>query len=538
MVIFALSIVILAHLIWRTPAFPFMPDSAAYVSEARRLLAPLMTSEVAELPLPLSARLFPIGFPALLALLFKLGVEPHIAAVAIAWISGVLIPFAIYIPLSPHLGSRRAAIVAILGTLSPGVWIYAGFGLTDVFTLLLSLTTIGIAINARSYRAFFLAGLLAGFSYAIRNAQLALMIALIFSVGRDWVCLSTQRPETTKQLLALSFGMATIVMPIVVRNILIFGSTNAYDMPDSTIGLLQNVRIFLHEFFSEITANRAFSTLLTWTKPGILAVAATSILLAILVFRRWRNIGKNEKTVFFFYSIYLTTGILVTIAARTRYEWGEMINARHMLQYSPFFFAAAAALTPSAALSATPTHLAVKAVIVLLLGSHAYHSVKLDEQTLAIYKRSEYAAAAQDVGQQYFCTEDKTRVFLTNLSQVFRITCTQAGSTNYLPIHLPENQLNSHTSFIHIADQAMKDFAVSTVRIGLFPDNGKFQKNSFPVREKTIIELERRNFLILLNSSRGIIFEKQRSLLENSIDRHLGTDLQQEPETPSLLGKL
>jgi hypothetical protein len=524
MIIIALSLMMLAHLVWRTPSFPYMPDSGAYVSEALRLAgAAPVVSEGSALELPLSARLFPVGFPALLALLFKFGVEPHVAAVAIAWISGMLIPFALYIPLSTTLGCRRAAAVAVLATLSPGIWIYAGFGLTDIFALLLSLITIGIAITARSYRAFFWVGVLAGVSYAFRNAQLALMMALLLSLsisvltplfmprlaraGRDPIFDAAQRTENFRKLVAAGLGMAAIVVPLMARNIWIFGSTNPYDMPASTIGLVQNLRIFLHELTSEITANRALSTVFAWSKPGVLVIAALSILLVVLIVRRWPKSEHTEKKVFVFCALYVVIGVSITIAARTRYEWGDMINARHMLQYSPFVFAAAAAFMPRAAFSATRAHLIAKAVIVVLVGSHAWQAIGLDDQTLRIYERSELSANAREAGRHYLCGQDEKVVLMTNEAHVFNISCHRPGRE---PVRIRPNEglTDDHARFMHIARQASRIAETDPVRIGIFPDHGQFQDTHFPPSETTIAELKDMNFKILLSDSTGFVFEK------------------------------
>jgi hypothetical protein len=75
-----ISILISAHLIFRSHYFPFSPDSAAYIEQARNLIqegsalftpnGPTGTGKIPNI-------LFPIGFPMALAFISMFGLDPR-----------------------------------------------------------------------------------------------------------------------------------------------------------------------------------------------------------------------------------------------------------------------------------------------------------------------------------------------------------------------------------------------------------------------------------------------------------------------------
>ena len=162
-----ISILMTAHLIFRSPDFPFAPDSAAYIEQARNLI-----QEGSALTTPYGPdgidktpdKLFPIGFPIVLAFISMFGLDPREAALAVGWLSAILLPLLLYTSFRKQIGSSRAAILAGLSALSPGVLTNAPIGASDVFALAMAVSAIGLVLNARPTTLFFVSGAVAGFA--------------------------------------------------------------------------------------------------------------------------------------------------------------------------------------------------------------------------------------------------------------------------------------------------------------------------------------------------------------------------------------
>jgi len=182
----------MVHLHYRSPSFPFTPDSASYIEQARNFLnsGSLLITPYGLAPGDqdqVENRLFPVGFAVVLAAVSSFGIDAKDAAIGLAHFSAITLPWLLFFSFRQSLGPLYALLLAGLAALSPGVLKHSLMGLTDVFGLWLAVVVIGLTLNSRSIVGFIFAGLLAGMAYAIRNAHLALLASVICYFCYCWL---------------------------------------------------------------------------------------------------------------------------------------------------------------------------------------------------------------------------------------------------------------------------------------------------------------------------------------------------------------
>ncbi|MDD2802015.1 MAG: hypothetical protein PHC94_13860 [Methylobacter sp.] len=169
------------HLHYRSPDFPYSPDSAFYIEQARNLASSGSTSTT---PYGLSPSdtdqvetgLFPIGFAIAIAAISTAGIDVKDVAIGISHWSAILLPWLLYLCFRNALGARNALIVAGLSVISPSVLLNSSSGLTDMLALVFAVAAISLTLNSKSTIGLIGGGLLAGMTYALRNAHLALLV--------------------------------------------------------------------------------------------------------------------------------------------------------------------------------------------------------------------------------------------------------------------------------------------------------------------------------------------------------------------------
>jgi hypothetical protein len=182
----------------------------------------------------------------------------------------------------------------------------------------------------------------------VRNANIALLVALAVYFLYLWFSNPVQRSETTRRFLAFLAGVSLVIVPLFLRNIMIFGSLNPYIMEPSTVGVIQNIRMYIVEFIYDISALWSLGHYIGWSIPGLIFLLVSVIGASRILMVVWIQLTENRKNTIFLCTTYSIIGACVVIAARSRYEWGELINIRHTLQYTPFFLAAFLAAIPNA----------------------------------------------------------------------------------------------------------------------------------------------------------------------------------------------
>ena len=528
-----ISILMVAHLFFRAPIFPFSPDSAEYIEQARSLIQEGLTLSTSPGPGVMDktpSTLFPIGFPIVLAFFSIFGFDAREAAVALGWLSAILLPALLYISFKKQIGPSYAAILAGLSVLSPGVLTYAPMGLSDIFSLILAVGVIGLVLSSRSTTFVFVAGVIAGFSYAVRNAQIALLAALAVYFLYLWVSNPAQRTQTIRQAIAFVVGASIIILPILLRNLMIFGALNPYEMEPSTVSVVHNVRVYIQEFIYDVSALRNHGLFVGWSIQGLILLLALVIGGSWMLMVVWRGqLAEKKKKTIFLCITYSIMGACVVIAARSRYEWGEMINVRHTLQYTPFFLAALLAVIPSAS-SDVSLSFARKfgLALVFFLGVfHTFYAYRLGAEYQQSIHRSLDAMNAYQNGKNHLCVSEGNSegnaLLVSNWGYVFSIQCA-AHAQNMEPVN-PRCDVSGASiigktercntlvnGILNLSDR----WVGRSIRAGFFPGRSGVDFNDLPLPEVGVVSLQNSGWDIVQNNASGLLVSHQSNSAKNS----------------------
>lgn len=333
------------------------PDTSYFLEAARNFLSGhglVVSAELADwarATVPLS--LWPPGYPITIAIGAKLlGVDPLWLAPKIVWLSWTLLPAALLFVLRPVLSSRSVHVISVIVMLSPGVIGNGWQAMTDVPFLLLTLISFGLFFRGTETGArplvLLMSGLFCALAYSYRNVGLASFIA----IGGTYVLLVLLRLVSFRaafsRLTWWAAGASLIVIPLLARNLTVFGSLQPYAMPPSQVGVGKNIRDYAASTLSDIFAVRVYMYQAIENNAICLALAFAILLLAWVtrknLVRVWSDLPASAQERFAILLAYVVAGISVVIVARSTYEWGEFIGTRHVLQYDWVLFAFSAVL--------------------------------------------------------------------------------------------------------------------------------------------------------------------------------------------------
>ena len=331
--IFGAAVVALYAGFYSRVFYPFNPDSASYIEAARSLLAGnglLMAVPYGWAAEMQVLRLWPPGYPLLIAFGSLLGLEPAEAALWLTRGALALLPAAIFWAVRPATGTVAALAAAALSSTSLGLVANAHIASTDAILALLAALSFGALLRGLTGRPRYLAlaGFAAGLAVTMRNAALALVLAegatlLVMAGARGWRSL-------LRQGALVAAGAAPAVLPLLLWNWLAFGTLTAYAMPPSTRPWLDNLHDaifalaygFLPMFrIADLAATHA-----------MLTASGLVIALALLVWMT-RRAAPEHRILMLFAACYVLLGTAMLVVARSRYEWGELISYRHLSQH-------------------------------------------------------------------------------------------------------------------------------------------------------------------------------------------------------------
>lgn len=518
-IIGALCALMAVHLFVRTPAFPYTPDSASYFEQTRNLLqigAALETPYGLDNAAPQPSILFPIGYPVILALLSLPGIDPRDTALALSWSAGLLLPVLLFISFRWSLGARRAALLAGLTVLSPSVLIFSTLGTPDIFALLLAVATTGIVLNARSRSWLMFGGVIAGSAYAVRNAHLALLLSVAVYYSYLWTTQAAQRRETIQNALAFLLGTSLILLPVLFRNQILFGALNPYQMEPSTLSAIHNLRTFIQETSYDLSGSRSFGIVLGWSTIGAALILGFAAGLAWFLKDSWKRLTAISRNTIFLCTTYVVIGACVVIAARSRYEWGEAINTRHTLQYTPFLWAALLALLPT---RTDRLHLSpiLKTVWALIFTTGILHLVyaSAPRDLLLRNQKSSAAMIAYENGKDFLCHPGNSDLTASNWGYVFLIQCGTAVRNiemeKFQCLPSASRTVNSEAECPIMTEAAMQiahKFAAQPIKLGFFSGRGIHPKQ-FPLSQLDYARLENSGLHVIQNDPRGILLSNQ-----------------------------
>ncbi|WP_171697272.1 hypothetical protein [Methylomonas sp. ZR1] len=519
----AISLVMMVHMHYRSPSFPFTPDSASYIEQARNFLnsGSLLITPYGLAPGDqdqVENRLFPVGFAVVLAAVSSFGIDAKDAAIGLAHFSAITLPWLLFFSFRQSLGPLYALLLAGLAALSPGVLKHSLMGLTDVFGLWLAVAVIGLTLNSRSIVGFIFAGLLAGMAYAIRNAHLALLASVICYFCYCWLSSAAgERRVVLLRAIAAMFGMAVVVAPLLLRNIVMFGSLNPYVMGPSTIGFVENLRTYIEALLKDATACSECARYVAWSLPGLLGFGVLIVASAYAAYKyRCSNLPTFGKKTLAISTIYLVMGSCVVVAARTRYQWGEVINLRHTLQYSPFLWAGMFALLADhgrqpAIIAWKQAKLAISVCLVFFHASYAVNSESFRNSD------NDYPKLAQafSIGKAYLCGNQADTYLVSNWAHVFRIECGArvrqieaiAAGTKGGEMRAFMSAGDGYMSVLEAVSDIKQQAGSRPIRVGLFPGRFGVESENLPLSAVDERQIVANGWHIIKNDQQGLILE-------------------------------
>lgn len=511
--VFALSLLMLLLLFQRSLPFPFAPDSASYFEQARNLVRMGAAVETGygfdHLGLERS-RLFPIGYPVILAGFgYFFGIDPKTASLFLTALSATLLPVLVFAAFRRALGDYRALAVSFLTALSPSALSYSTVGTPDMLALALAVSSIALLLNKPSRAGLFLAGLLAGTAYAVRNAHLALVTALALYMVYLWWRDPQARRQTFAASSCLFAGILVIALPLIVRNLLFFGSPNPYNMAASTIPLVTNVRTYFQEAVYDLTAVREIATFAGWSQAGAFASLIVVIAVGGYLKAQWAGLPDLRKRVVVMTLSYAAIGAATVIAARTRFEWGETINIRHTLQYTPFVWAGLVALFPDTRTHSVPA-IALIVAFLFVAGAHVSYAWQPRELSLRD-QRSRSAEEAYDAGKSFMCREYDNTIAGSNWGYVFTAACGTATRNIELAHYACAADARGCDPVVRSAEYVAKRFPQKAIRLAFFPGRG-IADSGHPLTEIGLKSLEDLRYTVQSNRRGILLLTKQPSV--------------------------
>ena len=326
------------------PIYPFVTgDSAQYLEAARHFRAgeglvvtPRLQHYDADL-VPL--RLFPPGYPILIAVVSYLGLPVVSAALWVSRLSWLVVPAATVFCLRRFLGAPVAIVCGLLVVASSGI---VGVGprvMSDATFLMTTLFAFGLLVRSVESRApqrlILISGLLAGVAYAFRNAGTAVVMACLATLVTAAMTGVLTPRQAFRRGLTWSGGALLGIGPLWIWNISVFGRSQPYTLPPSELGLLVNARGFLANLLMDVTSAR-FVAAVAWDYRLLLVLVAAVLLGFAVGWRyRWHAWGPEARFTAVLLVLYLAIGSCMVVAAGTIYKWAsDPSPPRFAIQYS------------------------------------------------------------------------------------------------------------------------------------------------------------------------------------------------------------
>jgi hypothetical protein len=383
-----------------TYRYPYSGDSASYIDMAASLLRegrPLVTpwdvdpGDRDAVPQPL----FPPGFSVLIAALTPLFGDVRIAALYPSRVAAALLPWLIVVLFRGVIADAALAGVAALALLSQGVRDWHFLAYSDVPTLALAVVALGALARGLGFAGragdgaalwLVLAGLAAGVAYTVRNAGLAVLAAAVATL----VYARVRRCGPARAPLYWLAGAGAPLAALFAYNLATFGRLQPYDMPQSTRRWPANLGDYAIAQLDDLGVP---GRMLPAGSPAVavLAMAGLAALLAVACWRLRREPARQGLVLLL--GGYAAAGATLLVASRSRYEWGNFIDSRNVLQYS---FAYALALALAAGVLVPPRWRRYAALLgVLALASLAAAAAR-DVRAARDYHQETWLALSHD----------------------------------------------------------------------------------------------------------------------------------------------
>jgi hypothetical protein len=500
-----------ATLYFFAPFFRYGYDSVNYLEQARSFMAggvfetvPITLESLENVPVP--DKLFPPGYPLLIIISSKLLFVPvEVIAPFLSLAALLLLPVGIVFSFHRIIGLWPSLWIGMLVTLTPTTVIFGSIAYSDTLSLLLVIFSVNrlLVINNKASSWFYL-GLLTGFSYLLRNANLALLISIFLYLAWYRVIEPENRKMNIKNTGFWLSGNAVFIVPLFIYNFLIFGKIQPYSMPPSTVGLGKNIHDY---FFSQLNTLLAFSKLeilIGKSGYGILLLIAVVVILLYQVVTTWQLWQKIEQKTFFISASYAAIGAAITIIARTKYQWGVHIEPRYTLPYSCFIFVMLVIIFKYALPKNTRYLVLGLAVTLLLFRIYGLQKDVEYRQNRPYDQRVVSVAKQLKNNPDAICSNLHGRVALSNLHLVYRMVCAAPVREMFLSF--------DHNKFI---DESLKGWtdlgAKKGIIVSLFPI-GK-ESDNLPLRQEHLIRLNSLGWQVERNDKENLVLSHEATSL-------------------------
>ena len=500
-------IALFAGLCAATVAFfaPFLPygvDSASYIDQARNFMArgvfevtPFGIEESESIYVP--DKLFPPGYPLVIAissLLLQLPVEVIAPFLSLAAL--ILLPVVIVYSFHRVLGLLPALGVGILVALTPAAVRQGCIAYSDLLSLILVIYAVNRLLAAGNKSAsWFCLGLLTGFSYLLRNANLGLLLTIALYLLWRFIVEPENRREYLKNGVIWLGANALLVVPLLVRNFLVFGKLQPYWMPPSNVSLAENSHDYLEAQLDTLLAFNGLDRLLAGTLWGIVLLLMLVALIVQQLITTWQHWQKIEQHAFFIAFSYAAIGAAMVIAARTKYQWGIHISARHVLPYSCFVFVALVLVFKNATLKINSRYWGLGLAIALLT-TRVFELPKL--YAYSPYDQSNWDVAKQiKANQDVICSNLNGRFAVSNYAFIYRIVCAAPVRQIYPPLQQNRYLDESLPGWAELG-------AKQGIVVSLFPYLDDMQRN-LKLKQESIMKLNASGWQVEQNENENLI---------------------------------
>ncbi len=486
------------------PGFPYTPDSACYIEQARSLIdrgvfeSGLYGTErpsATFVPDPL----FPPGYPILIALFsLLLPVPLEVVAVFISLAALALIPACILFSFRRVLDAESALIIGLLVVFTPAIIRWGNLASTDVLSVLLVIYCMGWVLKAGGcLMAWFVAGLLVGYAYLLRNANLAFVLSLCGFFAWSIVFEAEDRRKKIDIVCIWLSGFSAIVVPWMIRNVIVFGKIQPYSMPPSSVGFLENSHAFIEAQLNVLFLLTDLDRFLARDRLGIIGLLIVAGLLVWQVLKTWKLWQKIDKQTFIIAGLYCLLGAAIVIVARTKYQWGELISERHTLSYLFSLLIILALIFKHTTVKINRRWLSLALVSALLL-IRIYYIPQLYQYNF--YEANLVAVAGQINKHRQtdpLCTNLHGRLGVSNYGFVYRIICAVPVRHVFPILHGDAFNDEPLTKLLDVP-------AEQGVVVSIFP-NHDVDKTSLPLSQPLLNQLTTAGWRIKQNENMGFI---------------------------------
>ncbi|MFA5919696.1 MAG: glycosyltransferase family 39 protein [Methylococcaceae bacterium] len=496
-----------ATLAYFLPVFPYTPDSACYIEQARTLMERGVfesglygTEEPSATFVP--DPLFPPGYPILIALFsLLLSVPAEVVVLFLSLTALALIPACMVFSFRRNVSAEVALLIGLLVVFTPAIIRWGNVASTDILSVLLVIFCMGLVLKAGDRLiAWCVAGLLVGFAYLLRNANLAFVLSICGFIAWSIVFEAENRRKIIVIACVWLLSFSAVVVPWMIRNLMVFGKIQPYSMPPSSVGFIENSHAFIEAQLNILLLLADLDTFLARNTLGIIGLVIVSGLLVWQVLTTWKKWQKPEKQAFIIAVLYCLLGAAIVIVARTKYQWGELISERHALPYLFSLLIVLALILKNTSVRIGKRWLGL-ALVAGLLSTRIYYIPQL-------YKYNFYDANVVAVAEQIkkhqqsdpLCTNLNGRLGVSNYGFVYRVICAVPVRHVFPILHGDE--------FIDEPLKKLVNIPVEQgVVVSIFP-NHDVDKKDLPLNQTFLNQLTAAGWRVEQNEKMGFILTR------------------------------